>query len=117
MCCGGYGYAFSTFYASFALNNKTTITACTIPFVEAKSDEEFYWNLALQMLIFYHAFFIYLGIETTMNLFENFATLSPKLIQLELTDYLTAYEQKKLSEAEMLISFKNISIEIVDYQR
>lgn len=117
MILAGYGYAASSLYASYWKGNKTTIIAAKIPFVEEKSSAEYHLNLILMYIMFFHGSFVYLGGETTMTLFENFATVSPKLIHLELTECVAAYERKELSEAQLRLAFKNVSIQILDYER
>lgn len=114
---GGFLGGFSTIYASFWMDNKTTTTAVKIPFIDEKSDEEFYLNFLLQWTIFVHACFLYFGIEITMTLFENFATVSPKLIHLELIESIKMYEKKELSEPQLCIAFKNAIVQSLDYDR
>lgn len=117
MMIGGYGYAASTLYASFWLHNKTTLGSLKIPHVEEKSDAEFHYNFTLQNIIFAHGYFFYLGMETTMTIFENFATVSPKLIHLELSKCIASFERKEMTEPQLRVAFKNALLEILDYER
>lgn len=117
MLVGGYGCIFSALYASFWRDSKTTTTAVQFPYVDEISDMQFYLNLMLQSLLLYYICFLYFGIETTMSLFENFATISPKLIHLELNECITLYEQNKCSMTELRNAFKNCVLQILDYER
>lgn len=117
MCFGAYSCVFSASYASFWMNNKTTTTSVKFPFVDVKSDAEFYLNLTLQWLILIHATFVGFGIEVMMNLIENFAKVSPKLIHLEFTEAIVMYEQKRLSEPQLRFAFKNALVRCLDYDR
>lgn len=108
---------FSTLYASFWMDNRTTTTSVKLPFVDAKSNAEFYVNLTFQFIIFWHSVFVYFGLESTMSLLENFASVSPKLLQLELTDCIASYERNELPELQLRAAFKNGVVQILDYER
>ena len=115
MCFCGYTAGFSTVYAVLCKGIQTSTTSVHFPFVEPKSNEEFYLNYTLQWIIFFHACFLYIGIEITMNLFEDFARVSPKLIHLDLTKSIKMYERKEISEPQLRVAFKNVVVQSLDY--
>lgn len=117
MIIGGFTCAFSTLYASFWMGKRTTTVDVKFPFVQEKSDEEFWFNFALQWIIFINGLFLYFGIEITMNLFEDFAKISPKVIHLEFIDTMKKCEQKELYDEQLRITFKNGIMLVTDYQR
>lgn len=117
MAIGGYSCILTTFYASFWIGNKTTTTAVKFPFVEEKTNAEFHLNLMLQFIILFHTTFICFGIEVTMNLFENFTAVSPKLIHLKFTESIDLYERKETSELQLRFAFKNALVQCLDYDR
>lgn len=87
------------------------------PFVEEKTNAEFHLNLMLQFIILFHTTFICFGIEVTMNLFENFTAVSPKLIHLKFTESIDLYERKETSELQLRFAFKNALVQCLDYDR
>lgn len=113
---GGFACVLSALYASLFLGNKTTTTQVKFPFIEDEN-MEFYLNSVLQVICVTNGFFLYTGIEVAMTIFENFATLSPKLIQNDFAHVIDIYEQKKLTEPQLRILFKNILVQSLDYDR
>lgn len=117
MAIGAYSCILTTFYASFWIGDRTTTTSVKFPFVDANSNTEFYLNLILQFTILFHTTFVVFGIEIAMNLFENFAAIVPKLIHLEFTESIDAYERNELSELQLNMAFKNTLVQCRDYDR
>lgn len=115
MLAGGYFCGGSTILASYFMDHRTTTISSKIPFVEANTETEFYINYVIQWTIFFHSCFLYVGIETAMSLFENFAQVTPELIQLRLIDAIEAYEKKELSEAQLCVVYKNVLMQSQDY--
>lgn len=117
MSIGGVSAYSGAVYSSFVLGVKTTTTETKIPFVNENSTSEYYLNLLLQSTIFCHALFIYFGIEIMMLIFENVAAISPKLIQYELERLREMNQDKQLSKAQLRLTFKNIIVQSLDFDR
>lgn len=67
--------------------------------------------------MFFHASLLYIGIELTMSLIEDVATIAPKLIHLELIESIEMYESKECSELQLRLAFKNALMQSLDYDR
>lgn len=114
---GGYSCVFTACYASFWMNNKTTTTSLKVPFVDENTDEEYYYNSALQWLLLFHSTFLAVGFEIAMTLFENFARLAPKLIHLEFTESIDKYKCEELSELQIRVALKNALVQCLDFDK
>lgn len=114
---GGYSYVTVPGFYSFFLDTKITTTACKIPYVEAKSDAEFWINFGFQWAVFVHTFFSYMGIETTMTIFENYTLVAPQLIHYGLDETIKKYEEKEFTESQMRIAFRNTLHQSFDYDK
>lgn len=118
MVIGGYASVITTIYASFYQGNKTSTISCKVPFIEAKSDTEFYLNYTLQWIILFHSCVLYFFIETTMTIFENFCLICPPLIHLEFIEAIKKYEDKnELSVKGLRTQFRNAMKQALDYER
>lgn len=77
---GGTTAEFGPAYVLIDQGVKTTTTKVKFPIIVENSDTKFLLNIILQFTIFIHRFLIYVGIEITMLIFGNVATVTPKLI-------------------------------------
>lgn len=114
MGCGATPGVAATIYAYFVYGIKSTTVEVKIPFTDEKSNIEFIINMILQFTIFIHGFFIYLGIETIMDIFQNVAQFSPILIKSRLKQLEEMNEKGELSEAQVYHMFKDIVKQALD---
>lgn len=114
---GGYTALSAVLYASFIMDRRTTTTEVAFPFITKKSADEYVLNCALMFSIFIHAFFLYLGMETVMSIFENVTTVSTELIRNEILQMDSSHERNELSNSQLRAVFKNILLQTNDFDR
>lgn len=112
----GFASVFSAEYATFFLNNKTTTTELKFPFIDDEN-MEFYLNSIIQLISVCNGFLLYTGVEVAMTIFENFATLLPKLLYNEFAQKVDMYEQKQLTKPQLRILFKNALVLPMEHNR
>lgn len=92
---------------------KSSTIDVKIPFVE-DSNTEFMINITAQFIIFFHGCMVYTGLEIAMDIFKDFAKISPKLIKLRLDELCKMIEIGELSEAKNYFTFKDIVKQTID---
>lgn len=85
---------------------QTTPLALKLPLVDENSYAEIYLNWILYFINIPLGALILTGLEISMNLFENFAVISPKLIHNEFVEMIDSYERKELTEQQLRNAFK-----------
>ena len=93
---------------------KTTTTDTRIPFCEPKSNAEFVVNFFIQSILASHGFFMYVGLEVLLSLFENVVNIAPQLVKNDLVNTIRLYEEKSLSEMEFRWRLKKIVLTCQD---
>lgn len=87
---------------------KTTTTELKFPFIAAKSIAEYISNVIVQCMIGIIGVTVFVGIEIAMNLIDDCATISPKLVKYELQKLSTMIENNSLTEKQLKNIFKGI---------
>lgn len=114
---GGWGTLWTIHTSLVTDNRTTTTTAIKFPFVDEESIAEFQLNLILQFICLVYGTFLNLGIEISMSLFENFVTISPKLIQNEVSEVIDSHKRSQLLGPQFRIAFKNSVVRSLEFNR
>lgn len=97
------GSGYELFFHGF----KTTTTELSFPFIEEKSNAEFTANFVVQCVVGGLGFTAYVGIEVAMSIFDDFATISPKLVKSELGKLSDMIENMHLTRLQIQTSLKD----------
>lgn len=101
-------------YALIAYGTKTTTTELHWPFLEPKSNAEFFANAVLQATIAAHAIVMYLNIETVNSIFANTVSIIPRVIQCDFEDTARMLKNKTISNHELNCRIRNITLQCLD---
>lgn len=94
---------------------KTTTTECHWPFFETKSNAEFTANLVLQTIIAVHGYALFVFFEIFLSLFENVVTVTPRLVENDLTNTIRLYKNASMTKLELCQWIRNISMQSIDF--
>lgn len=112
MIIGYYAAVSGPFYAYFVYDIQASTT--DLVFTEEGSNVQFAINNVLQFLYAVHGGLIYIGIEVMVEIFKNVITISPKLVAHKLKKLTTDYEERRISEFQLRVAFKDIEKQSID---
>lgn len=103
-------------YVYFSQGLETTTIEVKIPFVE---DNTRTWllNMVPQFCVYCHGAFIYGVLELALAIFEDVINVSPRLIKSRLTNLIEMYERQEVSEIQLHFTFKEITKQMLDYEK
>lgn len=101
----------------FTQGMKLTTIELKIPFVHDDQNAEYSVNMLLQLIVFVHGFFIYVGMEIVMVILGNVVHVTPRLIKSRLNELDKMHETKEISETQRRFAFLNITKQMLDYER
>lgn len=92
-----------------------TSTICVrVPFTEEDSSDEYMVNMILQTSVLIVGFFHYLGMETSMNILQNFIRVSPEVVKIDLRRLEEKRSKGEFNEFQMRLQFQNIIKKAID---
>lgn len=111
---GGCSSCFMPAYVYFTEGIKTSTTCVRVPFTDENSDAEYIVNMIFQSIVFVVGFIHYVGMETSINILQNFIRVSPKLIQIDFRRLEEKRDKGELTESQLRLQFNNIVKKSID---
>lgn len=108
---------FGPIYVYLSQGIKTTTTEVKIPFADNDENIEYIMNMILQFMNFIYGSLVYYSLETAMAIFGDVIKVTPKLIKNQLNALIEMYERKEISELQLRFAFKNITKQLLDYEK
>lgn len=103
-------------YVYFMYGIRTTTIEVKFPFVD-DPNMEYKLNMTMQFVVFVHGGFVYQGMEPALMIFTDFIKIFPKIIKLKLNELNEQIFNKKVSEAQIRLIFKNIVNQSHDHDK
>lgn len=109
---GYYAAVSGPVYAYITQGIKTT--TIDLAFTRDGSNAEYVFNNILQTIVAMHGGLAYLGIEVMVSILQNVITISPKLFAYKLKKLTTDYAEKRISEQQLRVAFKDLEKQSID---